>query len=199
MLLKGVTDALRLRILQVFRQGFLGLFEMNKSWIYGGVVECRHARIRIWYQQWCESSSLSIPTDTTLWTNALVGLEPVKSWYLYGSTKNISNLFVYLKYFCYICIVSSFIILGIQGGCFHTILSWNGWRGKKCNIGEVSSLHILVMGNVITVRLQEGDYGNPFILNYMPKWGNGRPSRLKICRLQRRASSTLALGTKKIK
>lgn len=37
--------------------------------------------------------------------------------------KNISNLFVYLKYFCYICIVSSFIILRIQGGCFHTILS----------------------------------------------------------------------------
>ena len=110
--------------------------------------------------------------------------------------KNISNLFVYLKYFCYICIVSSFIILGIQGGCFHTILSWNGWRGKKCNIGEVSSLHIPVMGNVITVRFQEGDYGNPFVLNYMPKWGNGRPSRLKICRLQRRASSTLALGTK---
>ena len=35
-LLKGVTDAQRLRILQVFRQGFLGLFEMNKSWIYGG-------------------------------------------------------------------------------------------------------------------------------------------------------------------
>ena len=66
MLLKGVMDVLRLRILQVFRQGFLGLFEMNKSWIYGGVVECRHARIRIWYQQWCESSSLSIPTDTTL-------------------------------------------------------------------------------------------------------------------------------------
>lgn len=66
MLLKGVTDALRLRILQVFRQGFLSLFEMNKSWIYGGVVECRHARIRIWYQQWCESSSLSIPTNTTL-------------------------------------------------------------------------------------------------------------------------------------
>ena len=61
------------------------------------------------------------------------------------------------------------------------------------------SSHILVMGNVITVRLQEGDYGNPFVLNYMPKWGNGRPSRLKICRLQRRASSTLALGTKKIK
>lgn len=55
------------------------------------------------------------------------------------------------------------------------------------------------MGNVITVRLQEGDYGNPFVLNYMPKWGNGRPSRLKICRLQRRASSTLALGTKKDK
>lgn len=53
------------------------------------------------------------------------------------------------------------------------------------------------MGNVITVRFQEGDYGNPFVLNYMPKWGNGRPSRLKICRLQRRASSTLALGTKK--
>ena len=43
--------------------------------------------------------------------------------------------------------------------------------------------HILVMGNVIMVRLQEGDYGNPFILNYMPKWGNGRPSRLKICHL----------------
>ena len=34
-LLKGVTDAQRLRILQVFRQGFLGLFEMNKSWLYG--------------------------------------------------------------------------------------------------------------------------------------------------------------------
>ena len=76
-----------------------------------------------------------------------------------------------------------------------------GWigGGKKCNIGEVSSLHIPVMGNVITVRFQEGDYGNPFVLNYMPKWGNGRPSRLKICRLQRRASSTLALGTKKDK
>lgn len=44
----------------------------------------------------------------------------------------------------------------------------NGWGGKKCNIGEVSLLHIPVMGNVITVRLQEGDYGNPFILNYMP-------------------------------
>ena len=55
------------------------------------------------------------------------------------------------------------------------------------------------MGNVITVRFQEGDYGNPFVLNYMPKWGNGRPSRLKICRLQRRASSTLALGTEKDK
>ena len=96
-------------------------------------------------------------------------------------------------------LLCSFIILGIQGGCFHTILSWNGWRGKKCNIGEVSSLHILVMGNVITVRLQEGDYGNPFVLNYMPEWGNGRPSRLKICRLQRRASSTLASGTKKDK
>ena len=27
------------------------------------------------------------------------------------------------------------------------------------------SLHILVVGNVITVRLQEGDYGNPFVLN----------------------------------
>ena len=65
-LLKGIMDAQRLRILQVFRQGFLGLFEMNKSWIHGGVVECRHARIRIWYQQWCESSSLSIPTDITL-------------------------------------------------------------------------------------------------------------------------------------
>lgn len=50
MLLKGVTDAQRLRILQVFRQGFLGLFEMNKSWIYGGVVECRHSRLRIWCQ-----------------------------------------------------------------------------------------------------------------------------------------------------
>ena len=50
MLLKGLTDAQRLRILQVFRQGFLGLFEMNKSWIYGGVVECRHSRLRIWYQ-----------------------------------------------------------------------------------------------------------------------------------------------------
>ena len=49
-LLKGVTDAQRLRILQVFRQGFLGLFEMNKSWIYGGVVECRHSRLRIWCQ-----------------------------------------------------------------------------------------------------------------------------------------------------
>ena len=49
-LLKGVTDAQRLRILQVFRQGFLGLFEMNKSWLYGGVVECRHSRLRIWYQ-----------------------------------------------------------------------------------------------------------------------------------------------------
>ena len=61
------------------------------------------------------------------------------------------------------------------------------------------SSHILVVGNVITVRLQKGDYGNPFVLNYMPKWGNGRPSRLKICRLQRRASSTLALGTKKDK
>ena len=43
--------------------------------------------------------------------------------YLNKGYKNISNLFVYLKYFCYICIVSSFIILGIQGGCFHTILS----------------------------------------------------------------------------
>ena len=30
-----VTDAQRLRILQVFRQGFLGLFEMNKSWLMG--------------------------------------------------------------------------------------------------------------------------------------------------------------------
>ena len=38
-LLTGVTDAQRLRILQVFRQGFLGLFEMNKSWIYGDVGE----------------------------------------------------------------------------------------------------------------------------------------------------------------
>ena len=38
-LLKRVTDALRLRILQVFRQGFLGLFEMNKSWLYGDVGE----------------------------------------------------------------------------------------------------------------------------------------------------------------
>ena len=44
----------------------------------------------------------------------------------------------------------------------------NEWGGKKCNIGEVSLLHIPVMGNVITVRLQEGDYGNPFVLNYMP-------------------------------
>ena len=50
MLLKGVTDAQRLRIVEVFRQGFLGLFEMNKSWIYGGVVECRHSRLRIWCQ-----------------------------------------------------------------------------------------------------------------------------------------------------
>ena len=77
MLLKGVTDAQRLRIVEVFRQGFLGLFEMNKSWIYGGVVECRHARIRIWYQQWCESSSLSIPTDTTLRADVLVGHDTV--------------------------------------------------------------------------------------------------------------------------
>ena len=45
-----VTDVQRLRILQVFHQGFLGLFEMNKSWIYGGVVECRHSRLRIWCQ-----------------------------------------------------------------------------------------------------------------------------------------------------
>ena len=44
----------------------------------------------------------------------------------------------------------------------------NGLGRKKCNIGEVSSLHIPVMGNVITVRFQEGDYGNPFVLNYMP-------------------------------
>ena len=37
---------------------------------------------------------------------------------------------------------------------------------RRCNIGEVSSLHILVVGNVITVRLQEGDYGNPFVPIY---------------------------------
>ena len=65
-LLKRVTDAQRLRILQVFRQGFLGLFEMNKSWIYGGVVECRHPRFRILCPQGREGSSPSIPTDTTL-------------------------------------------------------------------------------------------------------------------------------------
>ena len=72
-LLTGVTDAQRLRILQVFRQGFLGLFEMNKSWIYGGVVECRHPRFRILCPQGREGSSPSIPTDTTLWADVLVG------------------------------------------------------------------------------------------------------------------------------
>lgn len=87
--------------------------------------------------------------------------------------------------------------MGIQGGCLYSRLSQNGGRGKRCNIGEVSSLHILVMGNVITVRLQEGDYGNPFVPILMPEWGNGRPSRLKICRPQGRASSTLASGTKR--
>lgn len=56
--------------------------------------------------------------------------------------------------------------MGIQGGCLYSRLSQNGGRGKRCNIGEVSSLHILVVGNVITVRLQEGDYGNPFVPIY---------------------------------
>ena len=63
-------------------------------------------------------------------------------------------------------LLCSFTILGIQGGCLYSILSQNGERGRRCNIGEVSSLHILVMGNVITVRLQEGDYGNPFVPIY---------------------------------
>ena len=31
--------------------------------------------------------------------------------------------------------------------------------------------------------------------NIMPEWGNGRPSRLKICRPKGRTSSTLVSGT----
>ena len=33
-------------------------------------------------------------------------------------------------------------------------------------MGEVSAQHIPVVGNVITVRLQKGDYGNPFVPIY---------------------------------
>ena len=47
-------------------KGSIRKFEVNKCWIYGDVVECRHPRLRIWCQQWRESSSLSIPTDATL-------------------------------------------------------------------------------------------------------------------------------------
>ena len=69
-------------------------------------------------------------------------------------------------------------------------------EGRRCNIGEVSSLHILVVGNVITVRLQEGDYGNPFVLNYLPWWWNGIHDRLKIYCPQGREGSTPSQGTK---
>ena len=34
-------------------------------------------RLKIWCQQWRDSSSLSIPADTTLWADVLVGHDTV--------------------------------------------------------------------------------------------------------------------------